>query len=64
MTNRGSMLETNQSLSIDDSLISENGCFRSTIQDDGNFVIYQATESGEDPIWASGVWPGTGKGPY
>src|SRR6266852_72426 len=64
MTNKGSTLETNQSLSVGDNLISDNGCFRATMQDDGNFVIYQATESGEDPIWASGVWPGTKNGPY
>ena len=64
MTNKGTSLETNQSLSIGESLISDNGCFRATMQDDGNFVIYQATETGEDPIWASGVWPGTGNGPY
>jgi hypothetical protein len=64
MANKGSTLESNQSLSAGDSLISDNGCFRATMQDDGNFVIYQATESGEDPIWASGVWPGTRNGPY
>ncbi|HJT59183.1 MAG TPA: ETX/MTX2 family pore-forming toxin [Ktedonobacteraceae bacterium] len=64
MLNKGSKLETNQSLNVGDSLISDNGCFRATMQGDGNFVIYQETEAGEDPVWASGVWPGTGDGPY
>src|SRR5712692_7727715 len=64
MANKGSRLEMNQSLSVGDCLLSSNGCFRATMQGDGNFVVYQATESGDDPVWASEVWPGTGSSPY
>ncbi len=64
MTNKGSKLEMKQSLSIGDYLISDNGCFRAIMQDDGNFVIYQVADTGEDCIWASGVWPGSENGPY
>ena len=64
MTNRGSKLEMEQSLSVGDWLTSDNGCFRAIMQDDGNFAIYQGTEASEECIWASGVWPGSEKGPY
>src|SRR6266851_2072401 len=64
MANKGSRLEMNQSLSVGDCLLSSTGCFRATMQGDGHFVVYQATESGDDPVWASEVWPGTGSSPY
>lgn len=39
----------NQSIGVNQSLISENGAYRAILQVDGNFVIY----NGSHPIWDS-----------
>jgi Protein of unknown function (DUF3455) len=61
MTDRGSLLLTNQFLGVDDYLSSTNGAFRAYMQNDGNFVVYNMLSSGQpDSRWASNIAPGVG----
>jgi Protein of unknown function (DUF3455) len=62
MTDKGSLLLTNQFLGVDDYLSSTNGAFKAYMQNDGNFVVYNVLSSGQSyPRWASGVAPGGGQ---
>ena len=64
MANKGSNLAVNQSLNMEDFLVSPNGTYTAFMQDDGNFVVLQGIGASSTIIWASGVAPGVGQGPY
>jgi hypothetical protein len=43
MANQGSCLDTNQFLSVDEYLVSNNGLFFAIMQSDGNFCVYRGS---------------------
>ncbi|MFG1604998.1 hypothetical protein [Actinoplanes sp. NPDC049265] len=52
----GSTMRPDQVLNSNGTLLSVNGRFRLTYQDDTNLVLYRTTD--DKPLWATGVRPG------
>ena len=47
-------LYPNECLNMKDSLVSENGCFKLIMQEDGNLVIYRKSDG--IPIWNTATY--------
>lgn len=51
---KGDYLPAGEKLLLNEQLVSENGKYRATMQDDGNFVVYP-NDGTYNAIWATGV---------
>ena len=57
------LLTNGSKLTSPSSLVSPNGGFEITMQDDGNLVVYRKLGATSEPLWASNTC-GKGIGPY